>query len=39
MPDIKLFQVEKYFGKDLAVSALNATIAQGEFFSLVGPSG
>lgn len=39
MPDITLTQVEKRFGADVAVAALDATIAEGEFFTLVGPSG
>ncbi|MBR2514211.1 MAG: ABC transporter ATP-binding protein [Halomonas sp.] len=39
MPSITLSQVEKRFGQDVAVAALDITIAEGEFFSLVGPSG
>lgn len=39
MPDIVLNQVEKRFGKDIAVASLDATISEGEFFTLVGPSG
>ena len=39
MPEIKLINVTKRFGKALAVDSLNLTIEDGAFVTLLGPSG
>lgn len=39
MPEIKLVNITKKFGKSVAVDGLNLTIENGEFITLLGPSG
>ena len=39
MADIKLIDVEKYFGKNYVIRKLNLEIKDGEFLVLLGPSG
>ena len=39
MADIKLIDIEKYFGKNYVIRKLNLEIKDGEFLVLLGPSG
>lgn len=39
MADIKLIDIEKYFGKNYVIRKLNLKIKDGEFLVLLGPSG
>ncbi|MCR9135171.1 MAG: ABC transporter ATP-binding protein [Alphaproteobacteria bacterium] len=39
MANVKLSELSKYYGKNLAVDNISVEIMEGEFFSLLGPSG
>lgn len=39
MANVKLLELSKYYGKNLAVDNITVEIMEGEFFSLLGPSG
>ena len=39
MAEIKLIEIEKYFGKNYVIRKLNLDIKDGEFLVLLGPSG